>query len=44
MPETGTWRDDSLETISSGVIDETPGVNGVALGISSKPPATIEWP
>jgi GMP synthase (glutamine-hydrolysing) len=32
-----------LETISSRVINEIPGVNRVALDISSKPPSTIEW-
>jgi GMP synthase (glutamine-hydrolysing) len=32
-----------LERISTRVINEVPGVNRVALDISSKPPATIEW-
>jgi GMP synthase (glutamine-hydrolysing) len=32
-----------LETISSRVINEIAGVNRVALDLSSKPPATIEW-
>jgi GMP synthase (glutamine-hydrolysing) len=32
-----------LERISSRVINEVPGVNRVALDISSKPPSTIEW-
>jgi GMP synthase (glutamine-hydrolysing) len=34
---------DLLETISGRIINELPGVNRVALDISSKPPATIEW-
>ncbi len=32
-----------LERISSRIINEVAGVNRVALDISSKPPATIEW-
>ena len=34
---------DVLEQISSRIINEVRGVNRVALDISSKPPATIEW-
>jgi GMP synthase (glutamine-hydrolysing) len=34
---------DVLEAISSRIINEVPGVNRVALDLSSKPPATIEW-
>ncbi len=32
-----------LETISTRIINEVRGVNRVALDLSSKPPATIEW-
>ena len=34
---------DVLETISTRIINEVRGVNRVALDLSSKPPATIEW-
>jgi GMP synthase (glutamine-hydrolysing) len=34
---------DVLATISSRIINEVRGVNRVALDLSSKPPATIEW-
>ncbi|GAB4242271.1 MAG: glutamine-hydrolyzing GMP synthase [Thermoleophilia bacterium] len=34
---------DLLERISGRIINEVPGVNRVALDISSKPPSTIEW-
>jgi GMP synthase (glutamine-hydrolysing) len=34
---------DLLERVSNRVINEVAGVNRVALDISSKPPATIEW-
>ncbi len=32
-----------LEKISNRIINEVPGVNRVALDITSKPPGTIEW-
>jgi GMP synthase (glutamine-hydrolysing) len=34
---------DLLEKVSNRIINEIPDVNRVALDISSKPPATIEW-
>ena len=34
---------DLLERVSNRIINEVPQVNRVALDISSKPPATIEW-
>ena len=34
---------DVLESISNRIINEVQGVNRVALDLSSKPPATIEW-
>jgi GMP synthase (glutamine-hydrolysing) len=34
---------DLLERISNRIINEVPGVNRVALDITSKPPGTIEW-
>jgi GMP synthase (glutamine-hydrolysing) len=34
---------DVLERLSSRIINEVPGVNRVALDITSKPPGTIEW-
>ena len=32
-----------LESMSSRIMNEVPGINRVAYDISSKPPATIEW-
>jgi len=34
---------DVLESMSSRVINEVPGINRVAYDITSKPPGTIEW-
>ncbi len=34
---------DVLETMSSRIINEVPGINRVAYDITSKPPGTIEW-
>jgi GMP synthase (glutamine-hydrolysing) len=34
---------DLLERVSGRIINEVPNVNRVALDVSSKPPATIEW-
>jgi GMP synthase (glutamine-hydrolysing) len=34
---------DVVEKISSRIINEVPGVNRVALDVTSKPPGTIEW-
>ena len=34
---------DLIETISNRLIREVPGVNRVALDVTSKPPGTIEW-
>ena len=34
---------DLLERASARIINEVPGVNRVALDVTSKPPGTIEW-
>ena len=34
---------DVLERLSNRIINEVPGVNRVALDVTSKPPGTIEW-
>ncbi len=34
---------DVLETVSTRIVNEVPGVNRIVYDITSKPPATVEW-